>query len=165
MMPVVLRYLKMLGGFVLLWVGIFFWNAYSCQKVESREMEPTLKAESRKWIEPKVRSTEDLKHDDLISFSYNQPGKSQTAYAARIIGLPGDRVEMKQGDVYVNGNKINATYVGPNNKGDPRLDNYAEIIVPRDTVYVLCDSRRSFDKSDSRAIGPVGVWAINGRFK
>lgn len=164
MMPILLRYLKMLGGFVVLWVGIWAFNAFSCQKIESREMEPALKAESRKWIEPKIRSTDDLHHEDLISFNYRLSGRGQSTYAARVIGLPGDRVEIKQGEVLVNGSKINSTYVSPGNKGDPR-ESAAEIIVPRETVYVLCDNRRAFAPFDSRGIGPVGIWAVNGRFK
>jgi len=73
-------------------------------------------------------------------------------------------VEIRAGDVYVNGTKIGSNYVAPTSKSDAR-ENYAEILVPRDSVYLLCDNRRSFDRSDSRAIGPVGIWAINGRFK
>ena len=162
-MPILLRYLKMLGGFVVLWVGIWLFNAFSCQKIESREMEPLLKAESRKLIDPRIRSTDELRHDDLISYTYFT-GKSQSIFAARVIGLPGERVRIEAGDVYVNNTKLGSTYVSPGSKSDAR-ENYAEIIVPRDTVYVLCDNRKGFDKYDSRAVGPIGLWAINGKFK
>ncbi len=164
MMQVLLRFGKMLGAAVVVWIGIWVFNNYGCQKIESREMEPTLKTESTKMIDPRVRSVEHLKPDDLISFSYTHPGKSQSVYAARVIGLPGDRVEIRQGEVIVNGSKIGSNYVAASSKNDTR-ENYAEIVVPRESVYVLCDNRRSFDKSDSRAIGPIGMWAILGRFK
>lgn len=164
-MQVLIRFAKMLGGAVVVWIGIWFYNNYGCQLIESKEMEPTLKGDSRKLADPKVRSVDQLNYDDLVSFAYKPPvGRTQDNFAARVIGLPGDRVEIRAGEVLVNGSKIGSNYVAPGSKNDVR-ENYAEIIVPRDSVYVLCDNRRSFDKSDSRTIGPVGVWALNGKFK
>ncbi|HLF92908.1 MAG TPA: signal peptidase I [Planctomycetota bacterium] len=163
MMQIILRFAKMLGAALVVWIGIWVFNNYGCQKIESKEMEPTLKAESHKMIDPKIRSVEDLKSDDLVSFTYNHPGKSQSVFAARVIGLPGDRVEIKLGEVYVNGSKIGSNYVSANSKNDTK-ENYAEIIVPRESVYVLCDNRRAFDKTDSRGIGPIGIWTLNGKF-
>ena len=163
-MPLLLRFLKMLGGFAVLWLGIWFFNNFGCQKIESGEMEPALKREAHKSVEPKIRAIDQLAIDDLISYSCFIPGKSQPAYAARVLALPGDRVAIKSGDVYVNGVKIGSSYVASGSKNDPK-ENYAEIIVPRDSVYVLCDNRRQFDKSDSRGVGPVDLWAINGKFK
>jgi len=162
MMPILLRYLKMLGGFLVLWIGIFIFNSFSCEKIESKEMEPTLKAEGHKMISP-VNSIDDLKQEDVISFKYSGERK-QPSYAARVIGLPGDKVEIRAGEVILNGNKMSSNYVSQGSKS-PATENYAEIIVPRDCVYVLCDNRRSFDKSDSRAFGPIGLWAITGKFK
>lgn len=164
MMPHLLRFLKLLGGFAILWVGLWVFNNFGCQRVESGEMEPTLKKDSQKSIDSKIRSIEQLAVDDLVSFTYIQSGKSQATYAARVIAMPGDRVEIKAGEVYVNGSKIGANYVAANSRSDVK-EAYPEILVPRDSVYVLCDNRRAFDKSDSRAIGPIGVWAINGKFK
>ena len=163
MMPVLLRFAKMLGAFAVLWIFIWLYTRFSFLKIESREMEPTLKGETHKMADPKIGSINDLNYDDLVSYSYNIVGRQPT-FAARVIGLPGDRVEIRQGDVYVNGSKIGANYVLAWSKNDAK-EHYAEIIVPRDTVYVLCDNRRAFDKSDSRALGPVGMWAINGKFK
>lgn len=163
-MQLLIRFAKMLGGAVVVWVGIWFFNNYSCQKIESKEMEPTLKSESHKMADPKIRTIDQLRPDDLISFSWHHAGKPQGVYAARVIGMPGDRVEIRQGDVYVNGSKVGSNYVAAGNKSDVR-ESHAEVIVPRDSVYVLCDNRRAFDKSDSRALGPIGLWAINGKFK
>ena len=163
-MPLLLRLLKTLGGFAALWLLIWVFNNFGCQKVEGGEMEPTLKREAHKSVEPKIRLIEQLAIDDLISYSYTIPGKPQPAIAARVIGMPGDRVAVKGGEVYVNGSKIGSNYVASGSKSDPK-ENLAEIIVPRESVYVLCDNRRSFDKFDSRGIGPVDLWAINGKFK
>jgi signal peptidase I len=165
MMPHLIRFLKLLAGFAILWVGIFIFNTFGCQRVEGGEMEPTLKRDSAKSIDTKIRSIDQLSADDLVSFTYhNQTGKSQVAYAARVIALPGDKVEIKAGEVYVNDSKIASAYVASNSRDDAR-EFVPAILVPRDSIYVLCDNRRSFDKSDSRAIGPIGLWALNGKFK
>ncbi len=163
-MPLLLRFLKMLGGFAVLWICIWLFNNFGCQKVESGEMEPTLKREAHKSVEPKIWSIDKLAIDDLVSYSVNIPGKSQPSYAARVVGIPGDRVAIKAGEVFVNGAKIGSNYVSTANRNDVK-ENYAEIIVPRDSVFVLCDNRRQFFNSDSRGIGPVGIWALNGKFK
>ena len=42
---------------------------------------------------------------------------------------------------------------------------FAEIIVPRGTVFVLADNRRGFGGTDSRGVGPVAKWAVKGRFE
>ena len=79
MMQILLRFAKMLGVSVAAWIGIWAFNNYGCQKIEGREMEPSLKGDSAKMIDPRIRSVEDLKADDLISFSYNHPGSRRAA--------------------------------------------------------------------------------------
>jgi signal peptidase I len=164
MMQVLIRLLKLLGGFAVIWILLIVYNNFGCQAVEGGEMEPTLKRDSRKTVDPRIRSVEQLQREDLVSFTYEMPGKSQKTYAARVIGLPGDRVEIVKGEVIVNNQKLGSNYVAATNRNDPK-ENFAEIVVPRDSVYLLCDSRRSFEKSDSRVLGPIGIWALNGKFR
>lgn len=157
----VIRYVKVLIAFVLLWVGIWVYNNYGCRKVEGNEMAPALAGDSYKLIRPKVRTADQLQHDDIVAYSYSVPGaKGLRNPAARVIGLPGDRIRIEKGEVYRNGNKISSAYVQQRTSED-----YAEVVVPRDSVFLLCDNRRAGVGFDSRAIGPVGQWAIAGRFK
>ena len=51
------------------------------------------------------------------------------------MGLPGDRVKMVKGDVFVNGEKAGVT------TDKKVVEDYAEIIVPRNTIFTLCDNR------------------------
>ncbi len=163
MMVHLLRYLKMLGAFAVLWVGIFFYNNYGCRKPEGVEMDPTIKRDEAKLTAPKVRTPGELRHDDIVSYTYVQGGKSQRNMVGRVIGLPGDRVRMEKGEVVRNGReKVSAGYVEGRQKSD---DSFAEIVVPRDTVFVLGDNRRAAREFDSRTIGPVARWAINSRIR
>jgi len=87
---------------------------------------------------------------------------TQTQYAGRIIALPGQRVRIQDGKVFVDDRIQDQGYVA----GDKQVaETRAEIIVPRDHFYILADNRREYGEADSRGVGPIGAWAIDGRFK
>ncbi len=155
------RYVKILIVFVLLWGGLWVFNSVGCNRMES-EMTPTLPAEKNALLDPRVHQADQLNRDDIIAYSCELPGgKGQRKVTARVIGLPGDRVKMVKGEVFVNGERA-GTSVAPDKKA---ADDYAEIFVPRDTVFVLCDNRSGTRNLDSRTLGPVGCWAIVGKLR
>ena len=161
MVELVLRWVKLGVGFVLFWILLGIYNARGCQRIEGKEMEPTLMAQKTQTIKPNLGRLEDLERGDIVSFGTASSGKGVKAVAARVIGLPGDRVRIEKGEVLVNGNKSGSEFVSAPNKS---TEDYAEIIVPRDSVFLLCDNRKVGLTIDSRAIGPVSKWALNGRF-
>lgn len=124
-------------------------------------MEPTIPAQKTKTIRPLNGRVDDLERGDVVSFSVVMQGKGTRDVAARVIGLAGDRVRIEKGEVFVNGQRAAAEYVSPANKS---IEDYAEVVVPRDSVFLLCDNRKAGAALDSRAIGPVLKWALNGRF-
>jgi len=155
------RYVKILIVFVLLWGGLWIFNSMGCNRMES-EMTPTLPAEKNAFIDPRVHQADQLNRDDIIAYSCElSGGKGQRRVTARVVGLPGDRVKMVKGEVFVNGERA-ATSVSPDKKA---ADDYAEIFVPRDTVFVLCDNRSGTRNLDSRSLGPIGCWAIVGKLR
>jgi signal peptidase I len=158
---VITRYAKLLAVFAVFWLGLWAWNARGCRRVEGPEMEPTLGRDKVKLIDPGVFRPADLAPGDLVSFTYVQGSRGVRPVAARVVGLPGDRVRIDKGEVFVNGVKGDAGYVA---QGNRTQEDYAEIIVPRDAVFLLCDNRRAGLSLDSRAIGPVSAWAIHGKF-
>ena len=159
----IIRYVKLLFIFILIWLGIAFVNGIGCVKLESSEMDPTYPSNQLQWMSPEHKGPEDLSRDDVISYRYISLGiTSQKQYGGRVVGLPGDRVRLENGDVFVNDKAVPQSYV---NKRNLSADDFAEIIVPRDTVFVLADNRRGFKDTDSRGVGPIGKWAIKGRFE
>jgi signal peptidase I len=158
---ILIRYAKLLAVFALFWAGLWVYNTRGCRRVEGAEMEPTLGKEKARLISPGVFKPDDLAPGDLVSFNYVQGTRGQRTVAARVIGLPGDKVRIEKGEVFVNGGKVGSEYVSAPNR---TLDDYAEIVVPRDSVFVLCDNRKLGLSLDSRAVGPVSTWAILGRF-
>lgn len=163
-MQTVYGYLRILAGFAVLWAGFFAWNTIGCRRIEGSEMEPTLKKDKAPLINPKVRSAAELNTGDFVSYLVLQGTKERVA-AGRVVALPGDRVRIEKGEVLVNGSKVDSNYVQANQKSPE--DNFAEIVVPREHVYVLGDSRRVAlsQKIDSRSVGPVGQWALFGKFR
>lgn len=160
MVELVLRWAKLGAGFVILWILLWVYNARGCQRVEGKEMEPTIQAQKTQFIKPNTGRIEDFERGDVVSFSSVSGGKVK-AVAARVIGVPGDRVRIEKGDVIVNGNKAGSEFVSPANKS---TEDYAEIVVPRDSLFLLCDNRKAGAGIDSRAVGPVLKWALNGKF-
>lgn len=160
MMEHVWRWGRLVAGFVVFWILLGLYNARGCQRVEGKEMEPTLPGQKSLLVKPAPPQVEGLERGDIVSFTNVQSGKLRVT-AARVIGLPGDRVRIEKGEVLVNGSKIGSEYVAAANK---ILDDYAEIMVPRDSVFVLCDNRKAGLSLDSRAVGPVSKWALNSKF-
>jgi signal peptidase I len=89
------------------------------------------------------------------------PIPSDKPFIKRIIGLPGDSIAFHDGYVYINGQKLNETYIdGAITMCDSgrwcSLDH-----IPDGMVYVLGDNRKGSE--DSRAFGPVSIDALLGK--
>lgn len=82
----------------------------------------------------------------------------RTFFIKRIIGLPGDRVRIEQGVVYLNGEVLEEPYL--DHLGGSSL---AEITVPKGHVFVLGDHRGPFGSVDSRRFGPIPLASLSGR--
>jgi signal peptidase I len=91
---------------------------------------------------------------DIVTFRHD--GATPELYIKRVIGIPGDRVRIDRGAVYVNGTRLSEPYV---QFSDDRSE--AEITVPPDDVYVLGDNRAVSE--DSRTFGPVPDSALTGK--
>lgn len=157
----ILRYVKILAVFAVVWLGVWLFNNFGCSRVDGPEMQPALPMDKNALLDPKIRRPEQLSHDDVVAFEYDFDGRGvPRKVTTRVVGLPGDRVKIVRGDVYVNGEKVSSNM---DKKAAP--DDYAEIFVPRDTVFALCDNRGPSKGIDSRKIGPIGSWAILGKLR
>jgi len=86
------------------------------------------------------------KRGDVVVFRF--PRDPERDFIKRIIGVPGDTVEIVNGSVYVNGVLLNESYV----TGDSRSD-HERTVVPEKSYFVLGDNRSN--SSDSRSWGFV----------
>ena len=94
------------------------------------------------------------KRGDIVAFRHER--SAPTVYLKRVIGVPGDRIRIASGTVYVNGAALDEPYV---RFRDAR--SFPELVVPRDAYYVLGDNRANSD--DSRMWGFVAAHDLIGR--
>ncbi|MDQ0195582.1 signal peptidase I [Paenibacillus wynnii] len=106
-------------------------------KVPTGSMIPTIEINDRLFVEKLMWMTK-LKHSDIVVFhSPVEPKK----YVKRLIGLPGDVVEVKDGLLYRNQELVDEPYIK-----DKMNYNYGPVTVPDDQYFFLGDNRNeSFD--------------------
>ena len=129
---------------------------YQPVRVEGTSMMPGLLDQERLFINKFEYHFEPIHRGDVIVFHYPlNPAKS---YIKRVIALPGDDLEIKDGQVYVNGKALAEPYV-PARFRDERT--YPNTILPPNEYFVMGDHR--LISSDSRDFGPVNRSLIYGK--
>lgn len=134
-------------------IVVFF---YQPVKVEGTSMLPELVDQERIFVNKFVYRFGSIERTDIVVFWY--PLDPTKSYIKRVIGLPGDRVEVSRGEVFVNGEALDETYV-PQNYFDRR--SYQSIQVEPGHYYVLGDHRNQ--SNDSRMWGLVPEQNIYGK--
>jgi signal peptidase I len=100
------------------------------------------------------------KRGDVIIFKHSEAAD----FIKRIIGLPGDKVELNGGKFYINDKILEEPYLAPENRITPGGDFLEEgefVIVPEGKLFVVGDNRNS--SSDSRAWGFLDLTEIKGK--
>jgi signal peptidase I len=135
---------------VLLFLGI---NAISARiRVDGSSMEPSLHSGEFVIVNRLAYKLGEPEHSDVVVFHF--PGDPDQEYIKRIIGLPGDRVRVQDGVVYINNQAIDEPYIA----ASPRYQ--GDWTVPADHIFVLGDNRNN--SSDSHNFGAVPVVNIIG---
>ena len=122
--------------------------------VDGESMLPTLQSDERLAVEKVSRYFGLPEYGDIIIVHY--PNMDGT-YVKRVIGLPGDTLEVKDSTVYRNGEPLSETYIS----SDPYADMDA-VTVPEDTVLVMGDNRAHSLDSRTAYIGPIDKDEIVG---
>jgi signal peptidase I len=129
---------------------------YQPVKVEGTSMLPELRDQERIFVNKFVYRIEHINRQDIVVFWY--PRDTSKSYIKRIIGMPGDTVEIVGGAVYINDKLLNEHYV------DPRFidrHSYPPVFVEPGHYYVLGDHRNQ--SNDSRNWGLVPERYIYGK--
>jgi signal peptidase I len=129
---------------------------YQPVRVEGTSMLPRLEDHDRLFINKFVYHFTAIERDDVVVFHY--PRDPEKSYIKRVIGLPGDRIRIVNGQVWVNGKALEEPYV-PEAYRD--IKSMAEMVVPSDTYFMMGDHRSI--SSDSREFGPVERGLIYGK--
>ena len=124
-------------------------------KVEGTSMAPRLADQERIFVSKLSYRFSNIERGDIVVFWYpRNPAKS---FIKRVIGIPGETVEIKGGVVFVDGRRLEEPYLRPE-----YLDHdYHTSQVPEDQYFVLGDRRNS--SNDSRNWGCVPRRNIFGK--
>jgi signal peptidase I len=129
---------------------------YQPVKVEGTSMAPLLSDQERIFINKFVYRFEPIQRGDVVVFWY--PLDRSKSFIKRVVGLPGETVEIRRGAVYVNEKMVPEPYVPPQYED---LSDFGPMRVPRDGYFVMGDHRIS--SNDSRVFGAVASRFIYGR--
>ncbi len=129
---------------------------YQPVRVEGTSMLPRLEDHDRLFINKFVYHVESIQRGDIVVFHY--PRDPEKSYIKRVIALPGDRIAIEDGSVWLNGRPLLEGYVPERYRDTRSMD---ETIVPPDSYFMMGDHRSI--SSDSREFGPVARDLIYGK--
>lgn len=93
--------------------------------------------------------------------TFKDPANDSRYLVKRVVGIPGDKIEIKNGVLYRNDQKVNESYI------DSHIEdgNYGPVEVQKGTVFVLGDNRHRYASRDSRydSVGLVPFQLIDGK--
>jgi signal peptidase I len=129
---------------------------YQPVKVEGTSMLPWLQDQERIFVNKFVYRFEDISRGDIIVFRFPlDPSKS---YIKRVVGLPGDIIEINEGLLVINGHEVPEPYVLAHFRDHVSS---RPVVVPEGEFYVLGDHRNT--SNDSRTWGTVARKYVTGK--
>ncbi len=148
------RTLVSLTAQVVLLVAIAAAFFLRTPQVDGISMEPRVQAGEFVLINTLAFRFGPIRRGDVVAFRHDAP--TPETYIKRIVGLPGERVEVRDGVVSVDGRKLAEPYVEfPDRRSAP------PVVVPPHAYYVLGDNRA--DSDDSRTWGVLAASDIVGK--
>lgn len=119
-------------------------------------MEPSLHDGERLLVDKVTYRFREPRRGEIVVFGY--PKDPRRKFIKRIIGLPGDVVEIRNRQLYINGTPIQEEYI----RG-PMYQPFGPFTVPEGTVWVLGDNRNNSEDSRFADVGAVPMERIVGR--
>lgn len=124
--------------------------------VEGPSMRPTLVNSERLVVNKFIYRFKEPQRGEILVFKY--PRDQSRDFIKRVIAVPGDSIELKEGRVFVNGQLLNETYILERTKGS-----YPLSTVPEGHVFVMGDNRNNSEDSRFKDVGFVPYTLIKGK--
>lgn len=147
--------IETVGGAVILSVIIMVFIARAFT-VDGPSMQPTLLSGERLLIDKITYRFRPPTRGDIVVFKY--PADPNTFFIKRVIGVPGDRIEIISGRVYVNDELLEEEYIQ-----SPTVSGMDSVAVPEGHFFVLGDNRGNSQDSRSPSVGHVPKALVVGR--
>ena len=143
-------------------VIVLFLNhfVFNLSTVQGYSMEPTLEEKEWLFINRVVYLFGEPERGDIVILRDPKRDLGRNQYLVkRVIGVPGDTVEIRGGKLYINGEWFEEPYIDtPIEDGD-----MAPVTIGEDEYFVMGDNRHWRSSLDSREFGPVPESLIKGR--
>ncbi|OEG00488.1 signal peptidase I [Vulcanibacillus modesticaldus] len=130
--------------------------------VDGRSMVETLHDGERVIVNELSYRLEQPKRGDIIVFQFDE----NSAYIKRVIGIPGDIVEVKDDNLYINGELVSEPYIEKkkrklHSRGLILTEDVKPVKVKDGQLFVMGDNRRN--SKDSREFGTIDIDQVIGR--
>jgi signal peptidase I len=155
---------------ILIWTGecilafaigcmlvFYFMTSLTCV---GQAMEPNINSGERVLVNRFIYSVTSPSRGDVVVFKPNGNANSHY-YIRRVLGIPGDTVQIKEGFIYING-ELYETGLGNEQMDDAGLAE-EELTLEKDEYFVLGDNRNSSEDSRNADIGNVKKEDIYGK--
>jgi len=145
-------------------IGIFFFIYLLIMrphKISGQSMMPNFQDAEYLLTEKVTYYRRDPIRGDVVVFT--PPNSTTDEYIKRVIGLPGEKIKVQEGRVYINDKLLNEPYLNNGNitNSGGFLKEGTDYIIPDDKYFVMGDNR--LNSSDSRYWGPVTKKVMSGR--
>ena len=127
--------------------------------IPSESMESTLKKHDRVLVNKLSYKLHDIHRGDVVVFRRppKETNKEIKDLIKRVVALPGEQVEGRDGHVLIDGKLLTEPYLDPGRTtGD-----FAPIVIPQGMIFVMGDNRGNSE--DSRVFGPIEQKLVVGR--
>ena len=137
-------------------------------KVQQQSMEHTLEPDQYVLVDKLTPRFDTYKRGDIVVFTPppDWSREDDTPFIKRVIGLGGETVEIRDGDVFINGSKLDEGYLFAAQSGDPTQPTTVpgdehRWVIPAGELFLMGDHRAN--SADSRMFGPVEAGQVIGR--
>ena len=146
-------------------IRVFLFQQYY---IDGPSMQTTLMPEDRVLVNKMSYKLHDIHRGDVIVFDRVTNEVQHDDLIKRVLGLPGETLEIRSCIVYINGVQVDEPYLNPEQTSQVEPSarcgshtDMAPIVVPEEKVFVMGDNRvQSFD---SRDFGPIDSDKVRGR--
>ena len=135
---------------IALVIRFFFFETFL---VEGTSMYPTLRHHERLVVNKISYNFTNPEHGDIIVFNY----ANRRDFIKRAIAFGGDRVEIRENHLYVNGKRQVEPYI----RGQ-KMHDFGPVIIPQGHVFVLGDNRNNSMDSRDPAVGAISMERVKG---
>lgn len=140
---------------IAFFIKIFIMDA---TKVEGNSMLNTLHSGDMLFVDKVSKHFKGYNRGDIVIIE--APDQKDTLYIKRIVGMPGDNIEVKNGSVYVNGEVYEENYI--NSEETLTTNENSSWEVKDGEYFVMGDNRLPNASNDSRNFGPISEEKIVG---